>query len=78
MFAHHQRVIALRHDDPVVVHGDFTMLLPEHAQLYAFVRTLGDAQVLVVANLSDRPADAAELPDAEAWLTADRVLDSGR
>ena len=77
VFAHHQRLIALRHDDPVVVHGDFTMLLPEHSQLYAYLRTLGDAQVLVVANLSDQPADAAELPDAEAWLAVDRVLDSG-
>jgi hypothetical protein len=33
--------------------------------------------VLVVANLSDQPADAAELPDAEGWLAAERVLDSG-
>ena len=77
VFAHHQRLIALRHDDPVVVHGAFTLLLPEHPQLYAYLRTLGDAQVLVVANLSDQPADAAVLPDAEAWLAADRVLDSG-
>ncbi len=77
VFTHHQRLIALRHDDPVVVHGAFTMLLPEHSQLYAYLRTLGDAQVLVVANLSDQPADAGELPDAEAWLAADRVLDSG-
>ena len=77
MFAHHQRLISLRHDDPVVVHGDFTMLLPEHPQLYAYLRTLGNDQVLVVANLSDQPADAAELPDAEAWLAVERVLDSG-
>ena len=77
VFAHHQRLIALRHDDPVVVHGDFAMLLPEHPQLYAYLRTLGAEQVLVVANLSDQPADAAELPDAEAWLAADRLLDSG-
>ncbi len=77
VFAHHQRLIALRHDDPVVVHGDFTMVLPEHPQLYAYVRTLGSDQVLVVANLSDGPADASELPDADVWLAAQRVLDSG-
>jgi oligo-1,6-glucosidase len=77
VFAHHQRLIALRHDDPVVVHGDFTLLLPEHPQLYAYLRTLGDEQVLVVANLSDEPADAGQLPDADAWLAAERVLDSG-
>ena len=44
VFTHHQRLIALRHDDPVVVHGDFTMLLPEHPQLYALPRTLGDVR----------------------------------
>ena len=74
---HHQRLVALRHDDPVVVHGDFTMVLREHLQLYAYTRTLGDTTLLVVANLSDDPADASGLPDAEAWLGADRVLDSG-
>jgi oligo-1,6-glucosidase len=28
VFAHHRRLIALRHADPVVALGDFTMLLP--------------------------------------------------
>ena len=36
VFTHHRALIALRHDDATVVHGDFTMLLPEHPQLYAF------------------------------------------
>ncbi len=77
VFAHHQRLIALRHDDPVVVDGDFVMLLPEHDQLYAFTRTLGETTLLVVANLTSRPAHAGQLPDAEAWLAAETVLDSG-
>ena len=29
VFHHYRRVIALRHDDPVVAHGSFTMLVPE-------------------------------------------------
>lgn len=77
VFTHHRDLIALRHQDPVVVHGDFTMLLPEHEQLYAFTRTLAGVTLLVVANLSGRPADAGVLPDAEDWLAADAVLDSG-
>ncbi len=55
VFHHHRALIALRHDDATVVHGSFTMLLPEHPQLYAFLRTHGDDELLVVANLSDRP-----------------------
>jgi oligo-1,6-glucosidase len=76
VFAHHQRLIRLRHEDPVVVHGDFTMLLPEHEQLYAFTRSLDGATLLVLANLSDEPVDAvaAGLPDAAAWGAAELVL----
>ena len=78
VFSHHRRLIALRHDDPVVAHGRFTMVLPDHDQLYAFTRTLEDSTLLVVANLSSLPADASELPDAAAWLAAETVLESGR
>ena len=77
VFAHHQRLIALRHRDAVVVHGDFAMLLPEHPQVYAFTRTLDGSTLLVVANLSSDPADAGTLPEAEDWLRAEAVLDSG-
>ena len=53
VFHHYRRLIALRHDEPCVAHGDFTMLVPEHEQLYAFTRTLDDVRLTVVANLSD-------------------------
>jgi oligo-1,6-glucosidase len=77
VFTHHRRLIALRHEDPVVADGVFAMLLPDHGQLYAFTRTLGDVQLLVVANLSSQRADAKGLPEADTWLAAERVLDSG-
>ncbi|MNY63921.1 Oligo-1,6-glucosidase [compost metagenome] len=32
------------------------MLAPEHDQIIAYTRTLGDQQMLVLANFSDRPA----------------------
>jgi oligo-1,6-glucosidase len=51
---HYRRLIALRHDEPVVALGDFTMLVPDHEELYAFTRRLGDVALTVVANLSDR------------------------
>ena len=40
VFHHYRRLIELRHDEPAVAHGDFTMLVPDHEQLYAFTRTL--------------------------------------
>jgi len=59
VFRFYQRLIALRHDEPVVALGTFSMLVPDHEQLYAFTRTLGDETLLVVANASDEPLEDA-------------------
>jgi oligo-1,6-glucosidase len=74
VFHHYRQLIALRHDDPVVAHGDFTMLLPEHEQVYAFERRLGDRRLLVVANLSDHDGVVADVPEAAEWAAAELVL----
>jgi oligo-1,6-glucosidase len=73
VLAHYRRLIALRHDDPVVVHGDFTMLLEDHEQVYAFTRALGEVELLVMVNVSSRPAEVS-LDDAHSWLGAQPVL----
>ena len=41
VFHHYRRLIELRHAEPVVAHGDFTMLLPDDERVYAFTRRLG-------------------------------------
>jgi oligo-1,6-glucosidase len=50
VFHHYRRLIALRKSEPVMVHGRYDLLLPEHAEIYAYTRTLGDARLLVVCN----------------------------
>ncbi|MEV8508288.1 alpha-glucosidase [Actinoplanes sp. NPDC051475] len=69
----YRRLIELRHKDPVVVYGDFTMLLPGDEKLYAFTRRHGDAELLVIGNFSGERV-RAELADAEAWASAELVL----
>ena len=66
VFAHYRRLIALRHEDETVRAGRFDLLLPEHDQLWAFTRTLGDDVLLVLANCSSQSADipATGLPSA--------------
>lgn len=65
VLAHYRRLIALRHDDPVVALGDFTMLLPDSDDVYAFTRSLDGVTLLVVCNVSRTPQDlAALLPGA--------------
>lgn len=72
IFAHYRALIALRRTDPVVVHGDFTMLLADDPQVYAFSRGLRGSELLVVANFSSAPARAA-VPDEAAWAGAEFV-----
>ncbi|MDP9430909.1 MAG: alpha-glucosidase [Actinomycetota bacterium] len=79
VFAHHKRLIALRHADPVVALGDFTMLLPEHDELYAFTRSLDGATLLVVCNLGASAHPLGDLlPEAAgAHLVLGNLPDDG-
>jgi oligo-1,6-glucosidase len=73
VFSHYRALIELRHTEPAVVDGDVTMLLPDHPQVYAFTRRLGDTELLVMVNVSSDPADTP-LDDLAPWRDADVVL----
>ena len=73
VFSHYRRLIELRHTEPVVVDGDFTMLLPDHPQVYAFTRRLADTELLVMVNVSSQAAEAP-LADSSTWHDAEVVL----
>jgi oligo-1,6-glucosidase len=79
VLAHYRRLIALRHSDDVVALGDFTMLLPEHEEVYAFRRSLGGAALLVVCNLGRTAYPLASLlPEAiGAELVLGNLADAG-
>ncbi|MHC6219462.1 glycoside hydrolase family 13 protein [Arthrobacter sp. MMS24-S77] len=72
VFNFYREVIALRHRDPVVSHGDFTMLLPEDEHVYAFSRSLQGTEMLIIGNFSstERLADAGD----DSWAAAEQVL----
>jgi glycosidase len=53
---HYRRLIDLRHDEDVLVYGEYELRLPDHEQFYVYTRTLGDERVLVVLDWSDEPA----------------------
>jgi oligo-1,6-glucosidase len=65
VFHHFQKLIELRHHHPVIVHGQFELLLPDHEQIWALTRRLDDQVLVMVANCSSEqarvPADA--IPD---------------
>jgi oligo-1,6-glucosidase len=70
VFHHYRRLIELRHTEPVVAHGDFTMLLPDHDQVYAFTRAYEGTELLVLGNFS-----GARVPfEVEGWADAELLL----
>ncbi|MEC5191785.1 MULTISPECIES: glycoside hydrolase family 13 protein [unclassified Arthrobacter] len=76
VYSFYRKVIGLRHSEPVVSHGDFTMLLPRDEHVYAFVRSLPDTKLLVLGNFSGQDQqvalDGADVP--LAWDSAELVL----
>ena len=73
VFHHYRKLIELRHTEPVVVHGSFHMLLPHDEQVYAFIRRLGDVELLVLGNFSSAHA-GVDLADAAEWARAELLL----
>jgi oligo-1,6-glucosidase len=73
VLAHYKKVIALRHELPVVAQGDFRMLLPHDERIYAFLRRLDDVELLVMGNFGSETV-SVELPDAEEWAAAELIL----
>jgi oligo-1,6-glucosidase len=74
VFAHYQRLIALRRGSPVVVDGDFDLLLADHPQVFAYTRRLDAEELLVIANLSSQTVEVG-LP--AGWDDSDAVVVSG-
>jgi oligo-1,6-glucosidase len=72
VLAHYRRLIALRHELPVVAVGDFRMLLRDHEEVYAFTRSLDSDVLLVACNLSRTPQPLAQL--LPQTVDADLVL----
>ncbi|MET3174436.1 UNVERIFIED_ORG: oligo-1,6-glucosidase [Arthrobacter sp. UYCu721] len=72
VYSFYRRVIDLRHTDPAVAYGDFTMLLPDDEHVYAFTRSLPDAELLVLGNFSGsvQKADVGN----PAWAGAAQAL----
>jgi oligo-1,6-glucosidase len=73
VFAHYQRLIRLRHEEPTVAYGDFELLARNHPTLFAYTRSYEGTELVVVANFSGDVVDApVEL--ADRWVDAELVL----
>lgn len=56
VFSFYKRLIALRRELPVVTDGDFTLLMPEDAKVFAYIRDDGKTRLRVACNFSGEEA----------------------
>jgi oligo-1,6-glucosidase len=73
VFHHYRRLIELRHTEPAVAHGDFSMLLEDDERVYAFTRRLDDVELLVLGNFSADRVEAA----IDGWDGAEVLIGEG-
>jgi oligo-1,6-glucosidase len=75
VFAHYQALIRLRHELPVLVDGDFTALMADDPQIWAYTRTTQNSRLLVIANCGREPR-VVEIGQAigREWMSADLLL----
>jgi oligo-1,6-glucosidase len=71
VFAHYQALIRLRHELAVLVDGDFTPLMVDDQQIWAYTRTTANAKLLVIANCGRRPRTVDIGPE---WVGAELLL----
>lgn len=60
---YYKSMIQLRKSHEALVYGGYDLILEDHAQVYAYTRTLGDVQFLIVSNLTKESASIEELYD---------------
>lgn len=60
----YRSLIALRKAEPVLVYGEYDLVLEEHVQIYAYTRSLDEQQLLVICNLSKELAEYSYENDA--------------
>ena len=71
VFAHYQALIRLRHEQPILTNGDFTALMEDDPQIWAYTRATPDGKLLVIANCG---RDPRTVEVGSAWIGADLLL----
>lgn len=57
IYHYYKKLIELRRGNETLIYGSYELILEEHEQIYAYVRTLGEEQYVILTNLLDGTAD---------------------
>ncbi len=61
VFHYYQKLIKLRHENEIIVYGDYELLEPENEALFIYTRTLGNEQLMVLCNFTEDDVNVPEL-----------------
>jgi oligo-1,6-glucosidase len=61
IYHHYRQLMELRRQTPALIYGDYADLDPDHAQVFAYTRTLSDERYLVLLNCA-RSAITYKIP----------------
>jgi oligo-1,6-glucosidase len=71
VFAHYKTLIRLRHELSILVDGDFTPLMEDDPQIWAYARNTSTAKLLMIANCG---RDSRTVDIGPEWIAADLLL----
>lgn len=63
VFSYFKKLIALRKQYEIITYGSYRLIMEDDPQIFAYTRTLGDEQLLIVCNYSSEDAPFT-LPEA--------------
>ena len=52
IFNYYKNIIQLRKNHPIIVYGDYELILPEHESIFAYTRSYENEKLLVITNFS--------------------------
>lgn len=80
VFHYYKKLIQLRKENSIFVEGDFTLLLPEDENIFAYVREYEGRKLLVAANFTDKEVECPLLKEWGVPVSedgADKSRDNG-
>ena len=74
VFSYYRNLIRLRHENEIIVYGDYELLEPEDEKLFIYTRSLNGKQLMVLCNFCEETVAVPEsvtekiLPEAEVMI----------
>ena len=54
VFSYYKELIRLRHENEIIVYGDYELLEPQNEELFIYTRTWNNEQLMVLCNFTDK------------------------